>query len=136
MLQHLYTFDYSGHKISIGDKEEPCHVSELHTHASMYALGDEYDILDLKEEALWKFKRTMEAIKGHIDEFTSVVEVVSTVYSTTPSSDRGLRDAVVAFGANNLERIKNLSDLKSAVTQVLKPQFIGRGRLFRYSYSL
>ena len=118
MLQHLYTLDYSGHKISIGDEEEPSHVSELHTHASMYALGDEYGIEDLKEEALWKFKRTIEAKKGYKDELESVIEVMPTVYRTTPSSDRGLRDAVVAFGATNLQRIKDLSDFESAVTQV------------------
>ena len=117
MLEHIYGFDYSGHKFSIGDEEEPSHVSELHTHASMYALGDEYDILDLKEEALWKFKRIMEANKGHKDELESVIEVIPTVYVTTPSSDRGLRDAVVAFGVNNLERIKDLSGFESAMTQ-------------------
>ena len=117
MLQQLYTFDYPGHKISIGDEEEPSHVSELHTHASMYALGDQYDISDLREEALWKFKRSMGTIEGHSARLTSEVEVIPTIYSTTPSSDRGLRDAVVAFGANNLERIKDLSSFESAVTQ-------------------
>lgn len=122
MLEHIYGFDYSGHKISIGDEEEPSHISEFHTHASMYALGDEYDISDLKEEALWKFKKTMEAKMGHEDELESVIEVMPTVYRTTPSSDRGLRDAVVAFGANNLERIKDLSGFKSAVTQA--PDYI------------
>ncbi|KAM0799433.1 hypothetical protein BDR22DRAFT_890328 [Usnea florida] len=118
MLFHLYGFDYSGHKISIGDEEEPSHISELYTHASMYALGDEYGISDLKEEALWKFKRTMEAKEGDEDELESVMEVVPVVYTTTLSSDRGLRDAVVAFGAKNLNRMKDLSVFESAVTQV------------------
>ena len=118
MLYHLYGFDYSGHKISIGDEEEPSHVSELHTHASMFALGDEYGIVDLKEEALWKFKKTIEAKKGHKDELGLVIEVMPTVYRTTPSSDRRLRDVVVAFGAQNLERIKDLSGFERAVDQV------------------
>ena len=122
MLGHIYGSSYSGHKISIGDEEEPSHISELHTHASMYALGDEYGILDLKEEALWKFKRTMEAKKGHEDELESVIEAMPIVYTTTPSSDRGLRDAVVAFGAKNLERIKDLSGFESVVAQV--PSYI------------
>lgn len=117
MLQHLYTFDYSGQKTSIGDDEESSHVSELHTHSQMYALGDKYDIKDLKEEALWKFNKAIEAKKGQSDELTSVVEVIPTVYATTPESDRGLRDAVVAFGANNLAQMKDLPDFKSAVTQ-------------------
>ena len=118
MLYHLYGFDYSGHKISIGDEDEPSHNSELHTHARMYALGDEYGISDLKEEALWKFKRTMEAKEGDEDELESVMEVIPVVYTTTLSSDRGLRDAVVTFGAKNLERITNLSRFESAVDEV------------------
>lgn len=118
MLQHLYGFDYSGHKTSIGDDEEPSHISELHTHAKMYALGDEYDIKDLKEEALWKFEKAIDAKTGHSDELPYVVEVIPTVYATTPDSDRGLRDAIVAFGARNLEWIKNLPEFKSAATRV------------------
>ena len=117
MLYHLYGFDYSGHKISIGDEEEPSHMSELYTHASMYALGDEYGISDLKEEALWKFKKTMEAKEGDEDELESVMEVIPVVYTTTLSSDRGLRDVVLAFGAKNLELIKDQSSFESAVTQ-------------------
>ena len=117
MLQHLYTLDYSGHKISIGDEEEPSYVSDLHTHASVYALGDEYGIVDLKEEALWKFKEAMEAKKGYNDELELLIEVIPTVYETTPSSDRGLRDVVVAFGAEKLERMKDVSGFESAVTQ-------------------
>ena len=118
MLQHLYSFDYPDHKISIGDDEESSHVSGLHTHAQMYALGDEYDIGDLKEEALWKFKKALEAKKGHDDELTTLVEVIPTVYATTPNSDRGLRDAIVAFGVDRLEQIKDLPEFKSAATQV------------------
>ena len=118
MLQHLYSFDYPGHKISIGDDEESSHVSELHTHVQMYALGDKYDIEDLKEEAVWKFKKAVEAKKGHGDELTTLVEVIPTVYATTPNSDRGLRDAVVAFGVDRLEQIKDLPEFGSAVTRV------------------
>ena len=118
MLQHLYGFDYSGHKISIGADEEPSHVSELHTHVTMYAMGDRYDIEDLKEEALWKFKKAIEAKKGQVDEFPYFVEVIPTVYATTPDSDRGLRDIVVAFGVLNLERMKDLPEFKSAAIRV------------------
>lgn len=118
MLQHLYTFDYSGQKTSIGDDEESSHVSELHTHSQMYALGDKYDIKDLKEEALWKFNKAIEAKKGQSDELTTVLEVIPAIYATTPDNDRRLRDAVVSFGAINLERIKDLPEFTSVATQV------------------
>ena len=116
MLQHLYSFDYSGEKTSIEDEEESCHISELHTHAQMYALGDEYDIKDLKEEASWKFQHVMRSKKGQSDELTNVIGVIHTVYATTPESDRGLRDPVVAFSVNNLEQMQELPEFKSAVT--------------------
>ena len=118
MLHHLYGFDYSGHKISIGADDEPSHISELHTHAKMYAMGDQYDIRDLKDEALWKFEKAIEAKKEHSDELPYLVAVIPTVYATTPDSDRGLRDVVVAFGARNLEHLKDLADFESAATQV------------------
>ena len=118
MLQHLYTFDYPGHKMSIGDDEESSHVSELHTHAQMYALGDEYDIPDLKEEALWKFEKAIEAMEGLSDELTDIIEVIPTVYETTPDGDRSLRDAVVAFGAKNLKQMEDLPEFKIAATRV------------------
>ena len=104
--------------MSIGDDEESSYVSELHTHAQMYALGDEYDIHDLKEEALWKFERAIEAKEGISDELTDVIEVIPTVYETTPDNDRGLRDAVVAFGAKNLKQMEDLPELKIAAIRV------------------
>ena len=122
MLQHLYTFDYPGHKMSIGDDEESSHVSELHTHAQMYALGDEYDIDDLKKEALWKFEKAIEAKKGLSDALTDLIEVIPTVYETTPDSDRGLRDAVVAYGAKNLKQMKDLPEFRIAA--ILEPVYL------------
>ena len=104
--------------MSIGDDEESSHVSELHTHAQMYALGDEYDIDDLKNEALWKFEKAIEAKKGLSDELTDLIEVIPTVYETTPDSDRGLRDAVVAYGAKNLKQMKDLPEFRIAATRV------------------
>lgn len=122
MLQHLYTIDYPGHKISIGTDEEPSHVSELLTHVKMYAIGDEYDIKDLKDEALWKFEQAMKAKKGHIGELTSLLEVIPAIYTTTPENDRGLRDLVAGFGAQHIERMKDLPELEDVVVQA--PKFL------------
>lgn len=124
--------DYSASEIETDGKKEESFVSELHTHVMMYAMGDEYDIKDLKEEALWKFDKAVEAKKGQSDELTTVVEVIPTVYATTPDSDRGLRDFVVAFGVQHLERINNLPELKNAMTQApnymieVLPQYFGK----------
>ena len=132
MLQHLYMVDYSASEIEIDGKKEESFVSELLTHVMMYAMGDEYDVKDLKTEALWKFKHAINAKKGQSGELTSVLEVVPAIYTTTLDSDRGLRDGVVAFGAKHLRRIQDLPDFKSAVTQVptymieVLPTFLNR----------
>ena len=120
MLQHLYTIDYTGHKTSIGDDEEPSHVSEFLTHVKMYALGDQYDIKDLKEEAFWKFEQAMKAKKGQSDERKTLLQVVPAIYATTPDNDRGLRDFVVAFGAQHLKRLKDLPEFEDVVIQAPK----------------
>ena len=126
--------------MSIGDDEESSHVSEPHTHAQMYALGDEYDIQDLREEALWKFEQAIKAKKGRSDEFPYLLDVIATVYATTPDSDRGLRDVVVAFGALNLERMRDLPEFKSAVTRVpiylmeVLPRFFNRLEYMQAGY--
>ena len=104
--------------MSVGDDEELSYVSELHTHAEMYAIAEVYDIKDLKEEALWKFEKDIKDKQGHNDELKHVTEVIPTVYATTPDSDRGLRDVVVAFGVKNLERMKDLAEFKNAAIQV------------------
>ena len=134
MLRHLYGFDYSGRKLSLHDEPETSHVSELCTHAQMYALADEYEIKDLKEEALWKFSQTLDALEGHDDELKTALETVPLIYSTTPDNDRGLRDVIVAYGAKDLEHIKNAPELKSAVTLVpiymieVLPKFFTRSK--------
>ena len=116
MLQHLYMVEYSGSEIEVDGEKEEFFVSELYTHVMMYAMGDEYDIKDLKKEALWNFDHAMKALHGQ-RAFTSVLEVVPAIYATTLDSDRGLRDLVVAFGALNLQRIQDMPELMDAGTQ-------------------
>ena len=120
MLQHLYTLNYSGSQESSGGVPEASFISELHTHTKMYAIGDEYDIKDLKEEALRKFEQAVDAKFGESDELTTILQVVPAIYKTTPDSDRGLRDLVVTFGAQHLKRMKDLPELEDVVTQVPK----------------
>lgn len=117
MLQHLYKLDYFAGKIELDGKKENSFVSELHTHVMMYAMGDEYDVMDLKKKSLRKFTEAVKAKKGRKDELASVLKVVPAIYTTTPDSDRGLREFVVGLGAEHLERMKDLPELKDAVTQ-------------------
>ena len=130
MLQHLYALNYSGSQESSGGVTETSFISELHTHVQMYALGDEYDIKDLKMEASRNLQAALRE-KGHNDEVTAVLNVIPAIYTTTPDSDRGLRDLVAEFGAQHMERMKDRPELEDVVVQAPKFLFEAMPRYFR-----
>lgn len=114
--------DYSAGEIEIDGMKEESFVSELHTHVMMYAMADEYDVRDLKKEALWKFGQELMTKARQTEALATVLEVVPAIYATTPESDRRLRDLVVLFGALYLMRIKDLPELGTAITH--SPDYI------------
>ncbi|KAL5114352.1 hypothetical protein ACEQ8H_007742 [Pleosporales sp. CAS-2024a] len=64
----------------------------LTIHASMYALGDKYQVDGLSEVAKQKFESCLHH-HAHSEDFISAVQLA---YSTTPHSNRGLRDSVMS----------------------------------------
>ncbi|MCJ1433534.1 hypothetical protein MMC27_002897 [Xylographa pallens] len=60
-------------------------------HARMYAIGDRYDIVPLKDLAKSKFGATVYRDGPRTDTFPELIEYVHT---STPESDRGLRDPI------------------------------------------
>ena len=79
MLRFLYTLTY---------QDDASGRKRLSTNANMYAIADKYRIDALKDLARDKFSRILDA--GW--DITDFLEVIETVYTTTPASDRGLRD--------------------------------------------
>ena len=63
----------------------------LSIHADMYALGDKYQVEGLCDLATSKFSASL----GHHWNSTDFITAVQTVYSSTPDSNRGMRDVVV-----------------------------------------
>ena len=80
MLRFLYTGNYEDE--SVGE-----HRTE--TNLRVHELAEKYDISTLKQLAKHKFEKHVSELDN--DQFTKVVE---DVYTTTPSSDRGLRDCL------------------------------------------
>ena len=111
MLQHIYAFEYSGSKLEVEGVQEESFISEIHTHVMMYAMGDEYDLPDLKQEAWCNFENAM------VLDREGALELIPIIYTTTPDSDRGLRDLVVEMGRLNLNQIIDLPEFKNAVVQ-------------------
>jgi len=67
-------------------------ANPLTIHAKMYALGDKYQVEGLCDLAKRKFETCLSE-HAHSEDF---IEAVQIAYSTTPDSNRGLRDAVIS----------------------------------------
>lgn len=96
LLEYLYTYDYK--VVLYGEERGP--VAELRFHVRIYATGDRYDVPKLKSLALAKFKHTLEHSRIHEVEDT-FYKVLRDIYTTTPDTDRSLRDLVLQFCASH-----------------------------------
>lgn len=104
MLRFLYAFDYDDY----ADGARP-----LMVNATMYGLGEKYNIQTLKAHAKDKF---LAALKAGWDIF-SFPEVVKTVYSTTPASDRGLRCSLKPLFLEHKEDLREHDDFVSLINE-------------------
>ena len=88
LVRHLYEFPYS------------TSIKEPAKHIDVYAVGEKYALDMLKAEA----KKTFQAIlKPYLEDKPSdFVDLAIDVYGSTSTSDRGLRDLIVA-AANELK---------------------------------
>ncbi len=97
MLQHLYLQPYT---VNLGldqfwSLNDSWAKTRLHVHAQMYSLGDKYDIPSLKKEAARRFREDVGIPGNRKCETLTLLSVVDKIYTTTPDSDRGLRNFVV-----------------------------------------
>jgi hypothetical protein len=67
-------------------------VNPLTIHVAMYALGDKYQVEGLCNTAKEKFRSCLHH-HAHSEDFIAATQAI---YSTTPDSNRGLRDVVVS----------------------------------------
>ena len=81
----------------------PC---EMLVIVQLYSAADRFFVNGLKEEAQKAFESRFEPgryLEGHVKDLMTIAE---TIYSTTPSEDRGLRDAFIeSFSQENLEKL-------------------------------
>ena len=63
-------------------------------HAAMYALGDKYELKVLKDAALVKFNE-LPTVTANPEDVQALIDSIALIYSSTPDSDRQLRDATV-----------------------------------------
>ena len=89
MLDYFYDFDYQTDAYSNGG------MSDLELHASVYAIAEKYEAMDLKALAAKKFARgaTSTTTTPHND----ILQAIPLVYNLTPRTDRGLREVVIGL---------------------------------------
>jgi len=133
MIQYFYCLDYDvfsqgqqpdngNNKLQVLEKSRPPLLS---THAKVYAIGEKYLIGGLKALALRKFNA---AITTHWarDDF---LEAVREAYGSTPDTDRGLRNSVIAAIHAHSELLK-----QEQVQSVLKEFNVLAYDLLMYVY--
>ena len=92
MIHCMYYGTYEGLDETVGDLQWK---SENQLHAAMYALLEKFDITGLKNVAVVKFEQL--ATKTRVRDLQSFVESIPIVYSSTPDSDRRLRDVAIGI---------------------------------------
>jgi hypothetical protein len=78
-------------------------ASQLLVSAKMYEIGDKYDVLGLKQLALAKFSLACEKYW----ESQQFAPAAHYVFSTTPESDKGLRDIVAKTIADHMKTLNS-----------------------------
>lgn len=74
-------------------------IDELRLHCQVYALAEKYAIKALMIVSRDKFQKALE----QVDVSTRLFEVVDEIYTSTPDSDRGLRDVVVSKAYSEIQ---------------------------------
>jgi hypothetical protein len=102
---------------SVSTSPTSAHPNHALIHAQMYAMGDKYLTPDLKSHAKLSFPESVRDIS-----VASLCEAITEVYTSTPETDRGLRDMVLdAVIADPNKKIRNEEVKKIAIEIV--PQF-------------
>ncbi|KAF6218342.1 hypothetical protein HO133_005689 [Letharia lupina] len=127
MLEFLYHGEYReiGHLDYLTiDKDllEKGRAQHALLHAEMFAVADKYDIATLGVVAMNKFEKALSKKKfgnGHY------LDIIKHVYSTTPESNRGLRDLVVSHARAHGNEIQKDSILNPRLEEIVSitPQF-------------
>jgi hypothetical protein len=124
MIDYLYKLDYDENSASDTEVEDnPSQVNSKTTaesnemvsssllHAEVYAMGEKYGIPGLKDLAQRKFEHAV--TNGWQD--ATFCSVVRSVYESTNSNDRGLRDIVTKIACQNAGILKSRQDFLNLI---------------------
>ncbi len=108
MIGYLYKLDYSDAPLDCGG-----HPALL-IDAQVYTIAEKYNIPSLKVLAREKFDGTVD--KGWEDDGFPLA--IREIYTSTPDSDRGLRDIVRKVVRENVKALLCRPDMKALMLEV------------------
>lgn len=106
MLRFVYSFNY----------DVPPNTPPMIFHAKVYQIGDKYGIETLKKQALNNFKPVVENVEVTTEYATDLADAITTVYTTTPPGDRGLRDIVINRSYWKLRQLMGEESFKESLS--------------------
>ncbi|KAI1127660.1 BTB/POZ protein [Nemania abortiva] len=124
MLRFMYSFDYNG----------PDHVSALLFDAKVYSAADRYLMPHLKDHAKGKFNAAIDVKWNTAEHLGDLESVIKEVYSSTPHTDRGLRDLVVSSCHGRLATISKHESFRTILDETFG--FAGDLVLFGANYTM
>ena len=112
----MHCEEYSGidnHNNDTHDQQWIEHFA-LADHVQVYALADQYDIGELKDNVAKEFAKVL-ASKTKEFDMSDVLEATELLYSTTPQSDRGLRDNLIRFINKHIDDLRQRPDFEDQI---------------------
>lgn len=114
MLEVCYGTAYSEEADRTHD---PPSAQRAHIHAGMYILADKVEMEGLKDYAKKRFTIIMDLWMKYKTIMRSLPRLVSLVYSSTPETDRTLRDAVAAYAQTKWQALSTELDMKTLLAE-------------------
>lgn len=115
MVKFFYSLNYDDNIPEATEQETPLHISSLQLHARMFALGDRFDILGLRDVAVKKYSSRC-AIPL---ESLELIESIYDVYERTPASVRQPRNAACILLRKNLLKMLDNEAFATVYEKVL-----------------
>ena len=109
MLNFMYLFDYDA-----GGSDQ-ARTSPMIFNVKVYSIADKYDVVALKSQAKEKFEKTAKSC-WNMDDFPPAI---SEVYSSTPATDRGLRDLVVEIVCTHIDALLVRQDFRNVLEETV-----------------
>ena len=103
----MYRFDY--------DASDQGEVPPTVFNAKVYGIADKYDVTTLKLQAKEKFKQAAETC-WRMDDFP---HAITEVYSSTPATDRGLRDVVTRVVCGHIDVFLEKQEFKNVLEETV-----------------